>query len=114
MDFFNKYKRKYIPQITDWEYEYPELKYKKDWWNLPNIEFLIFSPMAYKWILFLIVLLGALLFGWLSYYLFTIRMWVLLAISLFLTIRLGYASYLKLKSWKYANDINFYDIFLKE
>jgi len=114
MDLLSKYKRMFFPSVTDWESNHDQERFKKDWWKLRTPEFLLFSPVAYKWIIFGMVLMAALMFTAVSIYFYIKASYVWAGVFTLLAIRLIWATIQKLRSWKAAQDINLYDLFFRE
>jgi len=114
MKFFDKYKRKLFPDIKDWSDPRDDLRYKKDWWKMGNAEFLLFSPLAYRWIGFGIAFAGSIMFFSLGYWSYTREVILLTIISIPMGLRMAWAAIQKARGWKNLNTLNFYDIIFRE
>ena len=114
MKLLDKYKRILLPKINDWSLQYDDKKYRKDWWNMGHIEWFVFHTKAYKWVLFNISLGSFLMFTFLTILFYIRDNMILSVIFLLLGLRMGYASYKKVKTWKIINTTTFYDLLFRE
>jgi len=103
-----------VPDIDDWSKPYKELRTQKDWWNMPNIKWLIFHSLAYKWVLFYICLGSTLVFSAIFWYFLVKEVFIISFIALIIAFRMAIATYKKIKTWKVLNTLNFYDLLFRE
>ena len=114
MNFLHKYKNLWFPHITDWSSSYDEKRFKQDWWKMSNRDFLLFHPIAYKYMLFGICSLGTLLFLSLAIWAFIRDNPFIVIFSVLIAFRLAWATIAKIRTWKVRSNINFYDILFRE
>ena len=114
MSFLSKYRNIFFPSIKDWSSNHDYERNRKDWWKLTTPEFLLFCPVAYRWILFWMVGVSTLIFTALSIVTWINQSYFWTVVCTLLAGRLWWATYKKLKTWKVANTMNFYDLFFRD
>jgi len=112
--FMNWIKHSLFPSITNWRKDYPEHKFRNDYWKMRQTDFFLFHPLGYKWFIFGISSLGSINFIFLSWYFFIKGLPFLLLFTVPIAVRLAWATYLKLKTWNTPNLTTWYELVFKE
>jgi len=114
MDFLNKYKRVFFPQIKDWTGDHDLERKRADWWKLKVPEFLLFSPVAFKMLIMGMLIMATLASTYFSIVLYIGKQYIWAVLLTALALRLYWAIYQKIKSWEQAKYLNIYELFFRE
>ena len=111
--YFDRKKKLMFPFIKDWSEPQDHLRLKKDWGNMPYMEWFWFHPISYHINCYSLYGCSILSFGFLTYY-FWNRFIPIALLGLFIVCWQMWKLLERFKNHKVFKTYNMYDMFLRE
>lgn len=102
-----------FPEIKEWTSSKDNLRYRKDWWKMPVIYFIMFHYLGTRLFLLLTCLVGGIFSAIALVYCIINQHYLFALISAVFVYFLGNGTYAKYKEYKQKATWTFYDLFLR-
>lgn len=111
--YWTKKRKELFPEIKDWTSDHNEYRLVYDVNKLTWNQWFYFHPSAFKLIYYGNNVMGLIIFGLATAYLY-IKGSALFFVPLFFTLFLGYGLVNKIRNRKTIGDMTFYDLYMRE